>query len=109
MDFQTLVRRAMEIRQQYAALEEATHGRAWSREDVAMGFVGDVGDLVKLVMAHSGVRRIADADQKLAHELADCLWSILVLSALYGIDLEHAFLQTMDDLEQQIAAQHPTR
>jgi hypothetical protein len=28
---------------------------------------------------------------------------------LYGFDLEHAFLQTMDDLEQQIAAQSPIR
>ncbi len=109
MDFQNLVARAMEIRQQYAALEEATHGRAWSREEVAMGFVGDVGDLIKLVMAHSGVRRIPGAEQKLAHELADCLWSILVLSELYDIDLEHAFSQTMDDLQQRIAAQHPTR
>lgn len=109
MDFQNLVRRAMEIRQQYAALEEANHGRAWSREEVAMGYVGDVGDLIKLVMAYSGIRHIASAEQKLAHELADCLWSILVLSELYGVDLEHAFLQTMDGLEQQIAAQHPTR
>jgi NTP pyrophosphatase (non-canonical NTP hydrolase) len=105
MDFQNLLGRAIEIRQQYAALEEASHGRAWSREEVAMGFVGDVGDLMKLLMALGGIRRIPDAKQKLTHELADCLWSILVLSHLYDVDLEHAFLQTMDDLEQQIAAQ----
>ena len=105
MDFQNLLGRAIEIRQQYAALEEATHGHAWSREEVAMGFVGDVGDLMKLLMALGGIRRIPDAKQKLTHELADCLWSILLLSQLYDVDLEHAFLQTMDDLEQQIAAQ----
>jgi NTP pyrophosphatase (non-canonical NTP hydrolase) len=105
MDFQNLLGRAIEIRQQYAALEEASHGRAWSRDEVAMGFVGDVGDLMKLLMALGGIRRIPDAKQKLTHELADCLWSILVLSHLYDVDLEHAFLQTMDDLEQQIAAQ----
>ena len=71
-----------------------------------MGFVGDVGDLMKLVMAQSGVRKIPDVESQLAHELADCLWSLLVLSQMCGTDLEHAFLQTMDDLEQYLAAQH---
>jgi len=55
-------------------------------------------------MAHSGVRGIPDAGPKLAHELADCLWSILVLAQMHGVDLERAFLQTMDDLERQITS-----
>jgi NTP pyrophosphatase (non-canonical NTP hydrolase) len=95
----------MEVRKQYAALEQATYGRTWTHEEIALGFVGDVGDLMKLVLAKGGVRAIPDAEQKLAHELADCLWSLLVLSQMYGIDLERAFLQTMDSLEQQIASQ----
>ena len=105
MEFEDLVRRAMEVRRQYTNLEQATYGRAWTREEVALGFVGDVGDLMKLVLAKGGVRAIPDAEQKLAHELADCLWSVLVLSQMYGIDLERAFLQTMDNLEQHIASQ----
>jgi NTP pyrophosphatase (non-canonical NTP hydrolase) len=95
----------MEVRRQYAALEEARYGRAWTREEVVQGFVGDVGDLVKLAMARSGVRHIPDAGEKLAHELADCLWSVLVLSELYGVDLEAAFLQTMAELERLIASE----
>lgn len=67
------------------------------------GFVGDVGDLMKLVMAKSGIRTIADTEQKLPHELADCLWSVLVLARLYDVDLEKAFLTTMDDLERRLA------
>ncbi|HOU13281.1 MAG TPA: MazG nucleotide pyrophosphohydrolase domain-containing protein [Anaerolineae bacterium] len=66
---------------------------------MALGFVGDVGDLVKLVMAQSGRRMIPDAESKLAHELADCLWSIIVLADVHNVDLEKAFGQTMDDLE----------
>ncbi len=100
-----MIRRAMEVRQRYAELEQTTYGRVWTKEEVALGFVGDVGDLMKLVMAHSGIRRIPDAERKIAHELADCLWSVLVLSEMYGIDLERAFLQTMDQLEQHIASQ----
>jgi NTP pyrophosphatase (non-canonical NTP hydrolase) len=72
---------------------------------LALGFVGDVGDLAKLVMAESGVRHIPGAKEKLAHELADCLWSILVLADTFDVDLEQAFLQTMDDLEQHITSQ----
>ena len=105
MEFRALVQRAVDVRQQYAEFEESKYGRAWTREEVVQGFVGDVGDLVKLAMAHSGIRNIPDAEQKLAHELADCLWSVLVLSEMYGVDIERAFLQTMDELEQQIASQ----
>jgi NTP pyrophosphatase (non-canonical NTP hydrolase) len=104
MEFEALQQRAIAIRQKYAELERKEYSRSWSGEEVALGFVGDVGDLVKLVMAESGVRDIPDARQRLAHELADCLWSVLVLSHLYDVDLERAFVQTMDELEQHIAA-----
>ena len=105
MEFQTLVEKAVQIRQQYAELERRRYGRAWTRGQVLQGFVGDVGDLVKLAMACDGVRHIPNAEDKLAHELADCLWSVLVLSEMYGVDLEEAYLRTMDELEQHIAAQ----
>jgi NTP pyrophosphatase (non-canonical NTP hydrolase) len=103
MEIKDLSQRAMRVRQLYAELERKEHGRAWASEEIALGFVGDVGDLAKLVMAQAGIRAIPDAERKLAHELADCLWSILVLSQAYGVDIEHAFLETMDELEQHIA------
>ncbi len=105
MEFQEVQQRAIEIRQRYAALEQAKFGRSWSGEEIAMGFVGDVGDLMKLVMAQHGIRDIPDAKEKLGHELADCLWAVIVLAEVYGVDLERAFLTTMDDLETHIASQ----
>jgi NTP pyrophosphatase (non-canonical NTP hydrolase) len=105
MEFQALLQRAIQIREQYAVLERRQYGRSWSKTDIALGFVGDVGDLVKLVMAENGRRNIPDTRSKLAHELADCLWSILVLAHLHDVDLEEAFLQTMDALEQHIASE----
>ena len=68
------------------------------------GFVVDVGDLMKLVMAKSGVRQVEDVDKKLAHELSDCLWCVLVLSKMYGVDIEREFVRTMDELEVWLAA-----
>ena len=94
--------RAMQIREQFARYEKQTYGRLWSRQEIALGFMGDVGDLMKLIQAHEGVRNIPDAKNKIAHELADCLWSILVLAHLFDVDIEAAFTKTMDELEEML-------
>jgi len=99
MEFDGLIQRALSIRKQIRQYEEQSYGASWTNEELALGFVGDVGDLVKLVMARNGRRNIPDAESKLAHELADCLWSVIVLADGHGVDLEKAFLKTMDDLE----------
>jgi NTP pyrophosphatase (non-canonical NTP hydrolase) len=96
--------RAMQLREMFAQYELKLHGRAWSREEIAMGYVGDVGDLMKLLQAKEGVRDIHDVEDKLAHELADCLWSILVLAKLYEVDIEAAFVKTMAELEEILKA-----
>ena len=93
--------RALETRALYEAHERRTHGRAWSTEELTLGLVGDVGDLAKLVQAAEGVRTIDDVDSKLAHELADILWSTIVIADRLGIDLEASFVVTMEELEQQ--------
>ena len=105
MQFRELEQRALAIRGQYASLERRLYGRAWTREEIALGFVGDVGDLMKLALAREGMRAIRDAAEKLAHELADCLWSLLVLADAYEVDLQQAFLRTMDELEAYLVAQ----
>ena len=102
MEFQVLRKKAMSIRALYAEFEKQKYGKSWSSEEVALGFVGDVGDLVKLVMAENGYRDIPDSKKKLEHELADCLWSLLVLADLHDINLEEAFLDTMQDLENHL-------
>ena len=48
-------------------------------------FLGDVGDLAKLVQGKAGVRDRVDLDATLAHELADCLWSIFTLADCYDV------------------------
>ncbi|WP_276309383.1 hypothetical protein [Cryobacterium aureum] len=40
-------------------------------QDLMLGFVGDVGDLSKLVQARTGIRGTDDLEAKLTHELAD--------------------------------------
>jgi NTP pyrophosphatase (non-canonical NTP hydrolase) len=92
--------RAMQLRDLFAQYEQQLYGRTWSREELALGFIGDVGDLMKLLQAKEGVRDIPESEDKLMHEFADCLWAILVLAKLYEVDIEAAFTKTMNELEE---------
>lgn len=102
-DLKDLQKRALDIRLKYAELNKKDGHDAWAGKEYAMGFAGDFGDLMKLVMAKENLRGIDDVDKKLAHELSDCLWSLLVLANHYSVNLEHEFLKTMDELEVRIA------
>lgn len=102
MEFKDIIAKATEIREAYKIYEEKTYGQTWTKENLAEGLVGDVGDLMKLVLAKQGIRQIDNVDEKLAHELSDCLWSIIILAQLYNVDLEKAFMKNMDELKAHI-------
>jgi len=93
MEFKELIQKAKEIKKKYALENKKLGRKRWRAADYYQGFVGDVGDLGKLIMARNNLRRYEDQDKKLAHELADCLWSILVLAEELGIDIEKEFLR----------------
>ena len=86
-------------------LENPPVDRSKEADRVALGFVGDVGDLAKLVQAASGVREIPEWRAQLAHELADCLWSVLVLADQLEVDIERAFSDTMAQLAEHVRSQ----
>jgi len=103
MELARLTARALEVQRSLNEAAAARGGRPWTREELMQGFVGDVGDLMKLVMAKAGARPVDDLDRKLAHELSDCLWSVLVLAQAYGVDLAKEFPATMDEIEAKLA------
>ncbi|SDS73988.1 Phosphoribosyl-ATP pyrophosphohydrolase [Streptomyces sp. TLI_053] len=97
---------AREVRDAYDRLNDQRLGRRWDLTDYALGFVGDVGDLAKLVMAHEGHRTDVRADREaIAHELSDCLFSLLVIAEATGIDLEARFPADMATLTTRVRAQ----
>lgn len=102
MNLDELQKRAVEIRDKYDILNQQKRGVKWNEQQLMAGFVGDVGDLSKIIMAKHGLRAMDDVDQKLAHELSDCLWSVLVLASKYGINLSKEFQKTMSDLDARI-------
>jgi NTP pyrophosphatase (non-canonical NTP hydrolase) len=106
MDLALITERALVIRALYDDHERRTYGRTWSTEELTLGLVGDVGDLAKLIQARSGVRAIDDVDAKLGHELADILWSVIVIAERCNVDLASSFAATMDKIEVALTA-HP--
>jgi NTP pyrophosphatase (non-canonical NTP hydrolase) len=102
MEFKQITARALEIRTQYEQFEVARNGKAWTNSQIMEGLVGDVGDLMKIVMAKEGARDMENVDTKLKQELSDCLWVILVLAQKYNVDIEQSFMESMDDIEQKL-------
>ncbi|MEU6082595.1 MazG nucleotide pyrophosphohydrolase domain-containing protein [Streptomyces sp. NPDC047108] len=105
MDLEQAQQRALRVHALYDELNLRERGRVWTREEFMLGFVGDVGDLAKLVMAEEGAREVPGGRAALEHELADCLWSVLILARLHEVDLASAFDRTMDTLETAVARQ----
>jgi RimJ/RimL family protein N-acetyltransferase len=103
-DLDELRRRALHIHDLYDELNRRERRRVWTREEFMLGFTGDVGDLAKLVMAEEGAREVPGGRAALEHELADCLWSVLILAHRYGVDLDTAFHRTMNELDAAITA-----
>ncbi|TAM13813.1 MAG: nucleotide pyrophosphohydrolase [Rhodanobacter sp.] len=108
MNFTDLEKTALKLNKLYEELEIKMYGRAWTTEELALGFVGDVGDLAKLIQADAGVRKIDDCKAKLGHELSDCLWSIMVLANKCGIDLEAEYSRNTRELIEHVSSQLAT-
>lgn len=105
MNLEALGDRAAQIQRLYDELNTQQRGRVWTREEFMLGFAGDIGELSNIVLALEGARDRPDVMQDLEHELADCLYSVLVLARIYGVDLEASFHRTMTTLEKKIGAQ----
>jgi NTP pyrophosphatase (non-canonical NTP hydrolase) len=105
MDFSDLETAALRLNDLYERLETKRYGRVWTTQELALGFMGDVGDLAKLIQAHAGVRTIDDCHAKLGHELSDCLWSIIVLANKCGIDLEAEFVRNTGEIAAYVSGE----
>lgn len=92
----------MRIKKLYSEYEEKKFGRKWNKEELFIGLVSDMGDLSRLVLAKDDIMKIKNLEEKIGHEISDCLWGILVLANEYGIDVEKVFFQNMKVLEKRI-------
>ncbi|MFF0477019.1 nucleotide pyrophosphohydrolase [Streptomyces sp. NPDC004284] len=93
---------AIRIHDRYDELNRRERGRVRTRTEFVLGFMGDVGGLATLVIAEEGAREHPGGRPALEHELADCLWSVLIPTHRYNVDLERVFHRTMTELDKRI-------
>jgi NTP pyrophosphatase (non-canonical NTP hydrolase) len=92
-DIKILEQRAMEIRRRYDELEKSRNKQPWNAIKLTRGFKKDVSDLLTVVEQDMIDRK------KINHELADCLWSVLVIARKLDVDIEKAFWTAMAELD----------
>ena len=102
MELQKIIHRAMDLRRQYEVKEKHLYGSPSTSIEIAQGFAGDVNNLVKLVTAEHGQRAIPNSREKLEAQLAHCLWSVVVLAEMHSVNVETAFMEAMDRLENHL-------
>lgn len=103
-DIDELTKVAREVALAYRQKNISEGRYPWGIDQYVAGFVGDVGDLSKLIMARSGYREMECPDERIRHELADCLWSILVIADELEIDLASVYQKNMDSLLQRVGS-----
>jgi len=101
MEIKDLTLKARELREKYAEFNKKRGEKSWGYAEHAQGFVGDVGNLMKLLMAKQGFRIYDDLDAKISHELADCLWSIITIADELNVDLDKGFANLVNELEER--------
>jgi NTP pyrophosphatase (non-canonical NTP hydrolase) len=102
MEIEKYQEEAVRIKNLYSILENKNSGRSWSNEEIFIGLTSDIGDLSRLILAKEGAIKMENIEEKLEHEISDCLWALLVLAKNYNIDLEKAFFENMKVLEKRI-------
>jgi len=62
--------------------------------------MGDLGQLTKLIMEKEGLRNVnqPDLEKSIAHELDDCLWSLLIIADQLNHNFETSFPKNMQAL-----------
>jgi NTP pyrophosphatase (non-canonical NTP hydrolase) len=66
------------------------------------GFLAtDLGELTEFVMAKENYRDGEDLDRKIAHELSDCLWAVLMLARHLDVNMEEAYVHTMEEIKKR--------
>ena len=74
-------------------------GRGWTPFVMITDLLEEAGEVAAVVKGLEGFKppEKPKTQEMLATELSDLLYIIFVLSENYGIDLEEAFMQTMND------------
>ena len=77
-------------------------GPEWSAEARLIDLMEEVGELSNAILVKEGYKNKKRAKAELEDSLCDVLYELLILSELYGIDLEREYVNKLKRLEQRI-------
>jgi len=67
---------------------------------VYLGFLmTDLGELTEQIMAKQKYRDGENIDYKIEHELADCLWAVLMLGKHLNVDMAKAYTDMIQNVK----------
>ncbi len=105
MEYKDLENTAIRVKDAYDQLNVKKGERKWSYLEYVQGLVGDIGDLMKVLMAKSNLREYkGELDKDIKHEISDCLWSLIIIARELEIDLPKEFNSQMSDLSERVEA-----
>ena len=102
MEFREIIRETKKIKRKYERLAINKNEDLWDAKDYVQGFAGDVGDLAKYISLKFSKRKTKDIDNKIKHELADCMWSIIAIADELGINLEREYKINLEYVAQRL-------
>jgi len=90
VNFDEIIRRAMEIRKKYHELELLHHGSEWTVEEDALAYLTDAGLVGRNIMSQQERWPKAGSEAELEHKLGENIWWLIVLAERSGIDIRKA-------------------
>ena len=106
MEYKEMEKLARDIQEKYRLINKNKGENEWTYLEYGQGLVGDMGDLMKMLMAKSNFRGYkGNLDEDIKHELSDCLWSLMVIASELNIDLDVAFMDKMQELKTRIESE----
>lgn len=77
-------------------------GKEWSKEARLIDLMEEVGELSNAILVKEGYKNKKRAKAELEDSLCDVLYELLILSELYGINLEKEYTDMLKRLEKRI-------
>ena len=85
-----IIKRSLNIRENYHELERQHHGTEWTLEEDALAYLTDAGLVGRDIMSHQKRWLKKDSDAELKHKLGENIWWLIVLADRSGIDIKDA-------------------
>lgn len=93
---------AFQIKKEYKDYNSRENQKTRTLEEYLLGLNWDIGTLNKLVTWKLGYRSIENVDEAIKHELADCLWALIIISDELWLDLFESSESSFGSILKQI-------